>query len=175
MGKRGPAPEPSIIKYIRGNPGKRSLNGSEPTPEEIAENFPPPSYLSGDGLEKWNSVIPILISMRVMTEADTETIGRYCAIWAEWKKNYEMVKKNGDVLTIWEADPNDPTGKKQRVKYMQPTPYATQMKSLATVLLRIEQEFGLTPSSRSQVSIHGRTEDDPLASFVKERGRVSGA
>jgi P27 family predicted phage terminase small subunit len=113
--------------------------------------------------------------MRVMTEADIEAIGRYCAMWAEWKKNYEMVKRNGDVLTIWESDPSDPTGKKQRVKYMQPTPYATQMKSLATLLLRIEQEFGLTPSSRSQVTIHGRTEDDPLASFVQERSRGSGA
>lgn len=175
MGKRGPAPQPSIVKYVRGNPGKRAINSSEPTPEEIDADFPPPGYLSGDGLEKWYQVLPILIGMRVMTNADTETIGRYCALWAEWKKNYEMVKKNGDVLTIWEADPADPTGKKQRVKYMTPTPYATQMKALAVALLRIEQEFGLTPSSRSQVTIHGRTEDDPLASFVQERSRVSGA
>lgn len=173
MGKRGPKPQPSILKYVRGNPGKRAMNTSEPTPNEIDDDFPPPSYLSGDGLEKWHQVVPVLLGMRVMTEADVETIGRYCAIWAEWKKNYEMVKKNGDVLTIWETDPADP--RKQRVKYMQPTPYATQMKSLATLLLRIEQEFGLTPSSRSQVTIHGRSEDDPLASFVQERSRGSGA
>ena len=70
MGKRGPAPQPSIVKYVRGNPGKRAMNSSEPTPEEVDADFPPPGYLSGDGLEKWYQVLPILIGMRVMTNAD---------------------------------------------------------------------------------------------------------
>jgi len=175
MGKRGPPPQPSILKYVRGNPGKRAINDSEPTPDLVGHDYPPPSYLDGDALEKWHHVIPILIGMRVLTEADVEAVGRYCAMWSEWKKNYEIVKKNGDVLTIWEKDPTDPNGKRQRVKYMQSTPYSTQMKSLAAQLLRIEQEFGLTPSSRSQVTIHGSVEDDPLASFIQERGDVAGA
>ena len=167
MGKRGPAPQPSILKYIRGNPGKDKLNENEPTPEMIDEEYPAPEYLTDAGLQKWKEVIPMLIRMRVMTEADVEPIARYCAMWEQWKKNYEIVKKNGDTLTMWEPDPKRPG--KERVKYIQATPYATQMVKLADKLLRIEQEFGLTPSSRSQVNIHADRESDPLASFVKER------
>ena len=167
MGKRGPAPQPSILKYIRGNPSKERLNENEPTPEMLEEEYPAPEYLEGAGLQKWKEVVPLLIRMRVMTEADVETIARYCAMWEQWKKNYEIVKKNGDTLTMWEPDPKRPG--KERVKYIQATPYATQMVKIADKLLRIEQEFGLTPSSRSQVTIHADRESDPLASFVKER------
>lgn len=168
MGKRGPAPQPSILKYTRGNPGKRSLNGDEPTPDAIdEETAPAPDWLDGVALQKWHQVVPVLTRMRVLTEADVETLARYCALWEQWKKNYDMVRKNGDVLTIWEQDPKDPS--KQRVRYMQSTPYATQMRSLALLLLRIEQEFGLTPSSRSQVTLHGSRDEDPLASFASQR------
>jgi hypothetical protein len=32
MGLRGPAPEPTALKLLRGNPGKRPLNTLEPKP-----------------------------------------------------------------------------------------------------------------------------------------------
>jgi P27 family predicted phage terminase small subunit len=41
---------------------------------------------------------------------------------------------------------------KGKVKYMQSTPAATMMTKLAASMLRIEQEFGLTPSARSGLS-----------------------
>lgn len=173
MGKRGPPPEPSILKYIRGNPSKEKLNDAEPTPDLAMPTLQPPEYLDGDALRKWQHVVPVLARSRVMTEADAETIGRYCALWAEWKKNYEIVKQNGDVFTIFENDPDSPG--KRRVKYMQSTPYAVHMAKLAVLLLRIEQEFGLTPSSRSQVTIHASPDDDPVAAYVKKRGDRAGA
>ena len=175
MGKRGPAPQPSILKYIRGNPSKEPLNENEPTPDLADELHPPPQWLEGGALQKWLEVTPVLLRMRVFTEADVETIARYFALWEQWKKNYDFVKRNGDVLTVFETDPSDPEKKRQRVKYMQVTPYASQMTKLAVLLLRIEQEFGLTPSSRSQVTIHADRESDPLASFVEERSSRTGA
>lgn len=175
MGKRGPAPQPSILKYMRGNPSKEALNANEPTPDLFDDMPPPPLWLEGPALQKWLEVTPVLTRMRVLTEADVETVARYCTLWEQWKKNYDYVKRNGDVLTIFEPDPADPEKKRQRVKYMQVTPYASQMTKLAVLLLRIEQEFGLTPSSRSQVTIHADRESDPLASFVKERSRGAGA
>lgn len=175
MGKRGPAPQPSILKYIRGNPSKDQLSDSEPTPDLLPEGPQAPAWLEGAALQKWAEVTPVLSRMRVLTEADVETIARYCALWEQWKKNYDFVRRNGDVLTIFETDPTDPAKKRQRVKYMQVTPYASQMTKLAVLLLRIEQEFGLTPSSRSQVTIHADRESDPLTSFIQERGDRAGA
>lgn len=167
MGKRGPAPEPSILRYIRGNPSKTPINDAEPTPDLLPGGASPPDWLEGAALEKWHEVVAVLTGMRVMTVADRETIARYCALWEQWKKNYDVVKRGADVIITRDAN--------GEVKYMQVTPYASQMTKIATLLLRIEQEFGLTPSSRSQVTIHGSRDDDPLATFAQKRGRGAGA
>lgn len=169
MGKRGPAPEPSIIKYIRGNPSKTPLNGAEPTPDLLPEGVAPPSWLEGLALQKWNEAAPVLSRMRVLTEADVETLARYCAMWERWKMAYDRCKSLGDEITHLEPDPNRTDGK-LRIKYTQVAPWASQMKNIGRDLLRIEQEFGLTPSSRSQVSIHASRADDPLVAFIASRG-----
>jgi P27 family predicted phage terminase small subunit len=166
MGKRGPPPQPSILRYIRGNPSKDPLNENEPTPDLLV-SFDPPDWLEGLALKKWHEIVPVLVGMRVMTVADVEVVARYCALWEQWKHNYDHVKDGHGVLPI-----RDESGK---IKYLQTTPYASQMRGIANQLLRIEQEFGLTPSSRSQVTIHADRDSDPLASFAAKRGRSAGA
>ena len=37
MGRRGPTPEPTVLRMLRGNPGRRPLNDSEPQPEPLSE------------------------------------------------------------------------------------------------------------------------------------------
>ena len=162
MGRRGPPPEPTVFRELRGNPSKRPFNIYEPKPDEVPEDFPAPDWLEGEARGKWEYVIPILVRMKVMTEADVETIARYCALWEQWKINYDHVKAGHGVLPLRDDKGN--------IKYLQTTPYASQMRSLARELLRIEQEFGLTPSSRSQVAIHANKNDDPLMSFAQSRG-----
>ena len=167
MGKRGPPPEPSILKYIRGNPSKESLNSSEPTPDLITPDIDAPAWLEGVALQKWQTTVPVLAAMRVLTIADVEPLARYCALWEQWKRNYDAVKAGLDVIRF-----KDQAGE---IKHIQVSPYASQMTKLAVLLLRIEQEFGLTPSSRSQVTIHADRHDDPLSSFIQERRGGAGA
>ena len=81
--------------------------------------------------------------MGVMTNADIDTIARYCTMHEQYVKYLEQVRRGLDVLVI-----RDEKGK---VKYMQSTPAATMMMKLAASMLRIEQEFGLTPSSRTAI------------------------
>ena len=141
MGKRGPRPEPTIIKMAKVNPGKRPLNKSEPKPP--SDDINPPSWVTGVSLEKWEEVVPKLVGMGVMTNADIDTIARYCTMHEQFVKYLEQVRRGLDVLVI-----RDEKGK---VKYMQSTPAATMMTKLAASMLRIEQEFGLTPSSRTGI------------------------
>lgn len=156
MGKRGPRPEPTIIKMAKGNPGKRPLNKSEPKPP--SDDITPPEYLSGKSLEKWHAIVPQLKQMGVMTVTDVETIARYCTMWEQWLKYLEQCRRGLDVLVI-----RDESGK---VKYMQSSPAATMQQKLATSMLRIEQEFGLTPSARTGIVAQTEDEDDPLARFI---------
>lgn len=160
MGKRGPRPEPTIIKIAKGNPGKRRLNESEPKP--AADAIQPPDWVTGVARSKWDEVVPKLIGMGVMTNADIDTIARYCTMHEQYVKYLEQVRRGLDVLVI-----RDEKGK---VKYMQSTPAATMMTKLAASMLRIEQEFGLTPSARSGLSASKTQEKDELSAFFEKHG-----
>lgn len=161
MGKRGPAKQPSVVRFVRGDPSKEGFAKSEPKP--LPASLAPPSDLSGDALEKWIETVPKLEAMGVFTEADRGTWHRYCVEFALWRRNVDMVNKYGDVMRF-----------KPKVEgeapYMQVSPFATQMMKLAASLLRMEQQFGLTPSSRTQVQLHSKSNYDPFETFISSRG-----
>jgi len=113
-------------------------------------------------LEKWAEVVPKLVGMGVMTNADIDTIARYCTMHEQYVKYLEQVRRGLDVLVI-----RDDKGK---VKYMQSTPAATMMTKLAASMLRIEQEFGLTPSARSGLSGKKPQDQDELTAFFQQHG-----
>lgn len=161
MGKRGPKPQPSVIKLARGNPGKKKVNKNEPLP--TCDNIEPPDYLQGKSLEKWHELKRHLTKMGVMTDADVETLARYCTMYEQWIKYLDQVRRGLDVLVI-----RDDSGK---VKYMQSTPAAVRLDKLAVSMLRIEQEFGLTPSARSGLSVKETNQDDknPLKKYLGRR------
>jgi len=169
MGLLGPRPEPRIFKDIKGNPGKRALNQNEPQPDPL-DDFAAPEHVAEDklALKKWEEAVQVLHRMKVMTEADTETLARYCLIWSHWMQMREQCRQLGRQVIHYEPDPNRTDGR-LRVKWAQPAPWAVDEKSARKDLLQIEREFGLTPSSRSQVTIHSDTNDDPFAAFITRR------
>jgi P27 family predicted phage terminase small subunit len=146
------------LKIAKGNPGKRPLNKSEPKPP--SDDITPPDWVTGVARAKWDNVVPKLIGMGVMTNADVDTIARYCTMHEQFVKYLEQCRRGLDVLVI-----RDDKGK---VKYMQSTPAATMLSKLAASMLRIEQEFGLTPSARSNISAAKPHEEDDLTRFFRE-------
>lgn len=149
MGKRGPRPEPTILKIAKGNPGKRRLNKDEPKP--ASDGVQPPEWVTGVALAKWNELVPQLVGMGVMTNADVETVARYCTMHEQFVKYLDQVRRGLDVLVV-----RDDKGK---VKYMQSTPAAVMLHKLAPAMLRIEQEFGLTPSARTGIVAKPQSEE----------------
>ena len=107
--------------------------------------------------------MPKLLGMGVMTNADVDTIARYCTMHEQFVKYLDQCRRGLDVLVI-----RDDKGK---VKYMQSTPAATMMTKLAASMLRIEQEFGLTPSARSGLSASKQEgQKDDLEAFFTSHG-----
>lgn len=176
MGKRGPAPEPSILKYIRGNPSKDALPSDEPTPE-LLDKLDPPESIADDpvAVKKWHATVPMLRRMRVFTEADIDAWAIYCHTWSKWLEAKSKCRQFGRDNVMMEPDPNRTDGK-MRIKWTQPHSWAVDERSLRSDIRRMQQDFGLNPSSRSQVSTtHGSEDTDPVAAYAAKRRRTSGA
>lgn len=134
MGERGPAPMPSALKD---NPD----NQDEPKPiaVEIGQLREPPDDLTVHGKEKWNQMLPILVQMRVMTNADYEALEKYCDMSDRYQKAVDHIRQYGQVIE----------GHTDRGAYkIQANPACQIENKLFTAMFKILQDFGFTPASR---------------------------
>lgn len=74
-------PVPTSLKVIRGNPGKRPINGREPKPP-VADLICP-EHLSPLAAQEWARIVPILIDLGLATTADRTVLIAYCELYAE--------------------------------------------------------------------------------------------
>jgi P27 family predicted phage terminase small subunit len=159
MGRRGPPPQPTALRILRGNPGNRPLNDDEP--QSPCDAIDPPPYLQGLSLEKWHDVVKKLSDMSLMTNADVDVVARYCVLFERYQKYLDQVRRGLDVIVM-----RDESG---RVRYMQVAPASSILAKLEEQMLRIEREFGFTPASRSEIHNTPKVSNDPLAAFIARR------
>lgn len=144
MGKTGPSKTPTAIKKMRGSV-RAKRNTQEPEPDQMIPD--PPRPLRGPGLTMWITLSEQLDDMRVMTIADANALHRYCVIWARWARLT-------DKLALEEADEfYESTGDKGQ-KVIKEHPQVKICAKYADQLLRLEQEFGLTPSARAGMQVN---------------------
>lgn len=160
MGKRGPRKQPTTLRLLRGDRSKEGTPAGEPQP--LPGDLTPPAHVQGAALEKWNEVAPKLAAIGLLTPNDLETLARYCLYFEQFVKYAEQIRKGLDVLVIRDKD--------GKVKYVQSTPAATMFVKLGQSMLRIEQEFGLTPSARASMNLPGGDVADELKRFIDGAG-----
>lgn len=152
----GRPPVPTSLKVLRGNPGQRPLNTSEPTPP-AADTTPPPR-LDGEALAMWNSIVPLLTNMGVFTQADRMVIERYCLMHEQWLHVVKHVKEHGMTQLT-------------QTGYSQLTAEGALFRTLPAELMRIEQQFGMTAAARSTLKVDNATPaQDPLEAYIQSRG-----
>ena len=151
MAKPGTKPQPTHLKMVRGNPGKRKLNDQEPQPDITMPE--PPAILSEQALAQWDVVAPQLHQMGVLTMIDATALEMYCVAYGNWCEAQEKIRKFGPLT-------KSPSGHLQQSPYMQIANKAfEQMRAMLP-------EFGMTPSSRSGLKT-GETNNNknPFASL----------
>lgn len=159
MGRRGPRPQPSALRVLRGS--RRSSDVScEPAPPE--GDIRPPLWLAGPALQKWNELLPLLQGVRVMTQADVGALARYCDSFAWWRRCRDTIEAQGDTITIRDANGAE--------KYHQQRPEVGIVNKLAQQLHRLEVEFGLTPSARRTIHVSPQQPRDELEEFFLAHG-----
>ena len=164
MGKRGPARTPTKILKIRG--AKRAIyrNPNEPDPPA---GYPDPPYnLNEVETEMWFRLVTDLDSMGVLTVIDGNALARYCTTWKKWRKCEDFCEKHGEVCQ---------SRTKNGEKISRKVPQADLAIKYADQLLRLEQQFGLTPAARSGIEVNTRTVSSVKKSKYFPKARVDGA
>lgn len=153
MGKRGPAPKPTALKELSGNPGKRAINKGEPKPEKKIPSCP--QHLDENARKEWRRVTKELHALGLLSVVDRAALAAYCQNWSRWvKAEDELAKPTTNLVEVTDKG------------YHHPNPWIgianTSMKQMKIFL----SEFGMTPASRSRVSVGSEAEDDPYAQFL---------
>lgn len=147
MGYRGPAPKPTSLVLLEGNPGKRPINKREPQPRHIAPKCP--AYLDEDAKAEWRRLVPVLRRMKVLTEADYMALGSLCQAYSTMVKAQSKLTESGLLF-------------KTQSGYVQQSPLLSIVSSCVETITRLAREFGLTPASRSRLQmLTGASEDQP--------------
>lgn len=142
MGARGPRPTPQKVLRLRGS-WRGNLNPSEP---KFPSGKPTcPDWLDDEAKSAWRQLVPMLFTAGLLTKADRNALARYCQLHARWKKCELFIQKYGSTYPIKDE--------KGAVKCFVQFPEVGIANSLAKQLTRLEQEFGLTPSSRSRIQV----------------------
>jgi len=88
----GPPPQPTNLRILRGNPGKRPIK-PEPQPERPAEPPEAPAFLVDYARDEWCRVVGELHRLKLLTILDISSLAAYCTAYARWRRAAEALAK----------------------------------------------------------------------------------
>ena len=152
---RGRKPKPTNLKILNGNPGKRSLNKKEPKPKVTPSGPYCPRWLDGYAKDEWQRLSKELKGLGLLTDIDVTAMAAYCQTYKRWREAEEKLQKLGLVYK-----PNAESN------YLQKNPYLTIADKALDQMHKYLTEFGMTPSSRSRISVERKEGKIPSAEDI---------
>jgi len=143
---KGGKPKPTVLKLLQGNPGKRAINKKEP--QSGPGRIRAPSELSPEGKKHFRKMAATLRRSQLYTELDTHALALLAEAYATWCLAQRHIQEDGMLTTNAEGTTIQ-------------SPWARIASTTARQIHSLLAEFGMTPSSRSRVSItEGKVTDD---------------
>src|SRR5262249_23321427 len=128
------------------------LNGNEPRPRPVAPRCP--KHLDDEARREWRRMVPVLLRMRVLTEADGHCLANLCLAYSMLVRAQTRLNESGLLLKT-------PSG------YLQQSPLIGIINGAVETINKLSREFGMTPASRSRLQISEPAEDiDGLEAMV---------
>ncbi len=100
-------------------------------------------------------MVPRLHDAGLLTYVDRAGLAMYCQAWGRWVEAEEQVKKHGAVVK---------TAKGNLIQ----NPYLAIANRAMKQLQSLASDFGMTPSSRSRVTVQAQAEEQSLAEQLFE-------
>ena len=142
----GRRPQPTALKVLRGNPGKRQASLDEPVPP-AGEVVKPPG-LTADVGAVWDELAPICIAMRTLTPADVRVFVTLCHLQATFQAT-SAAKDGRQLFALEREDPDD----KDSPMVIQIDAILKLERDTAVALRPYYALFGLEPVSRARISV----------------------
>lgn len=136
MGKRGPRPQPTKLKLLKGEEHRDRINDDEPEPAPADPVLP--DEVAEEVRAVWDATVLQLQAMGLAYAADSDSLRCYCEAVVSHRRASAVLAKTGVLVKglhgNWVRNP------------------ALQIqRDAATTVRGFAQEFGLTPSARSQL------------------------
>jgi P27 family predicted phage terminase small subunit len=147
----GPAPKPTALKRLAGNPGKRPLNEAEPQFAAAAPTCP--RHLSHAARTEWHRVVHALVDAGVVTQIDRAVLAAYCQAYGRWVEA-ERALADGGLTT------QTPNGYPVQSVHLQIANKALEQ------MHRFACELGMTPAARTRVHAEPREKQLSLAELL---------
>jgi P27 family predicted phage terminase small subunit len=159
MGRRGPLPQSSSVKLLRGNPGRRRL--PKTGPPTVSLGVPdPPEFLDAVGLQEWERIAPLLAAAGLLTLLDRAALAMYCTCWGHFVAAARDIKARGmTISSVTRAG-------KARAHPVQ-NPSVAVFRQSVPQLRALLVEFGATPLSRSRLHIEQPAPLTDLETFIR--------
>jgi len=135
----GPRRQPTVLRIMRGNPGKRRINHQEPQHPALA-NICPDILTNPVARAEWDRVAPGLIGCGQVTVVDRAVLIGYCQKWAQWQALEQEAAQHPFLVRA-------PTG------YPIPNPALGMANKAFNLMLKAAAELGMTPAGRSRVTV----------------------
>lgn len=154
---RGRKPKPTVMKLVQGNPGRRPINKDEPKPPSM-DAACPAELTDPVSQREWAETIVPAIERGQITSAERVMAIAHCELWATWRSQITDAARHPHVVA---------TGANN---YPTPNPARGMANKTLQLLLKVDAELGLTPTSRTRVSASApsTTVASPLARFLKK-------
>ncbi len=169
MSRPGPPPTPTQKLRLRGSWRAKTRPG-EPRPKPTRPRAP--AWLSKDAKSIFNAVVRQLYAEGMVTRLDEATLARYADQCVQYRQASEFLAKFGSVYAV--PARVGPDGKALGAPTFRTYPHAQRALVLSDKLMRMEEQFGMTPASRARLVAQVPESPAPQFDHYFHPVRVSG-
>ena len=159
----GRKPRPTAIKILEGEPNKDRINLKEPKPKLSRPTCP--KHLNSAARYEWRRIVPELEALGLLTQIDRAALAGYCQAYGRWvtaeRKLNELSSMSPDKMSYLYK-----TSKGNLII----NPLLRVANNAMEQMHKFLVEFGMTPSSRSRLSVAGSNEgEDPMDKILNTK------
>lgn len=152
MGKRGPKKTPTATLKLRGS-WRGNTRPNEPQPTGAVGDCP--DWLGDYGKEKWTEIIGILQPLGLATDADRDSLARYCEAWQDFRDAMDHIAERGAELVTDKGN-------------LIPNPAVHRKQGALNRIDKLSDKYGLNPPARADLGAAPEKKTADKSRFFKK-------